>query len=294
MPIDYCEPVYRPPSEADSLLIQATIGCSFAHCTYCVSSVSGKFAVRPLAEIKQSLLEARRMYGSYVRKVFLLSQNALMMPATHLVELSRLAYELFPGLERVSLYGHPLDLIKKTPEELRAIFDSGITLLYVGLESGNDEVLRQVKKHTTAEKSILGCRKAIDAGLKLSCTVIVGLGGKKLSREHAQDTGRLISAISPHYLGCLTLMVNPGSEMERSIREGTFEPLTAGEILDEFQVLLENIGPLKRTCIFRANHASNYLSLAGDLPQDRERLIREVMAAKHRPERLRSEMWRRL
>jgi radical SAM superfamily enzyme YgiQ (UPF0313 family) len=294
MPIDYHEPVYRPPSEAYSLLIQATIGCAFAHCTYCVSSVSGNFAIRPLAEIKQDLVAARQIYGSQVGKVFLLSQNALVMPAGDLVEISRLAYELFPGLKQVSLYAHPLDILKKTPVELQAIFASGIKLLYVGLESGNDEVLRRVRKHTTAEKSVRACRKAIDAGFRLSCTVIMGLGGRELTREHAADTGRLISAISPHYLGCLTLMVNPGSELHHSILQGTFAPLSADEILDEFQILLENIGPLERTCVFRANHASNYLSLAGDLPEDQERLIQEVKAAKCRPESLRSDMVRRL
>jgi len=294
VPLDYHEPVYRPPSEAYSLLIQATIGCAFAQCTYCVSSISGNFAIRPLAEIRKDLIAARQIYGSQVRKVFLLSQNALVMPAADLVEIGTLAHELFPGLRQVSLYAHPLDILKKTPAELQAIFASGMTLLYVGLESGNDEVLRRVRKHTTPEKSIRACRKAIDAGFRLSCTVIVGLGGRELTPEHAAHTGRLISAISPHYLGCLTLMVNPGSEMHRSIRQGTFAPLTADEVLDEFQILLENIGPLERTCVFRANHASNYLSLAGDLPEDRERLIQEVKAAKCRPESLRSEMVRRL
>lgn len=294
MPLYYEEPLYRPPSEAGSLLIQATIGCGFAHCTYCISSVTGRFAIRPLQDIKQDLVEARRIYGTRVPKIFLLAQNALAMPAAELLKISELSHELFPGLQQISLYAHPLDLLNKTPAELQALCDSGLTLLYVGLESGNDEVLRRIKKHSTAEKSIRGCRKAIEAGLRLSCTVIIGLGGKELTREHARDTGRMITAISPHYLGCLTLMPYPGSELDRATAQGTFEPLSTTEVLEEFRLMLENIGALERPCVFRANHASNYLSLAGDLPADRDRLIREVMAAQSRPGSLKPEAYRAL
>ncbi len=294
MPLYYEEPLYRPPSEAGSLLIQATIGCSMAHCTYCISSVTGRFAIRPLEDIKQDLVEARRIYGPQVPKLFLLAQNALAMPAADLRNISELSHELFPGLQQISLYAHPLDLQNKTTAELKALCDSGITLLYVGLESGHDEVLRRIKKHSTAEKSIRACRKAIEAGFRLSCTVIIGLGGKELTREHARDTGKMITAISPHYLGCLTLMPYPGSELHRATAQGTFEPLATAEVMEEFRILLENIGPLERTCVFRANHASNYLSLAGDLPDDRDRLIREVMAAQSRPGSLRPEAYRAL
>jgi len=294
MPLYYEEPLYRPPSEAGSLLIQATVGCSMAHCTYCISSVEGRFAIRPLADIKQDLIEARRLYGPQAPKIFLLAQNALAMPAADLLQISEAAHGLFPNLKQISLYAHPLDLLNKTPAELKSICDSGVTLLYVGLESGNDEVLRRVKKHSTAEKSIRACRKAIEAGFRLSCTVIIGLGGKELTREHARDTGRMISAISPHYLGVLTLLPYPGGELHRSIAQGTFETLSTAEVLEEFRVMLENIGPLTRTCVFRANHASNYLSLAGDLPADRERLIQEVRAAQSHPEALRPETWRAL
>ncbi len=294
MPLYYEEPLYRPPSEAGSLLIQATVGCAFAHCTYCISSVTGRFAIRPLQDIKRDLAEARRLYGPRVPRIFLLAQDAMVMPAADLIAISESAHELFPELKRISLYAHPLDLLKKTPEELKAICDSGITLLYVGLESGHDEVLRRVKKQSTAEQNIRACRRAMEAGLQLSCTVIIGLGGKELTREHARDTGRMITAISPHYLGCLTLMPYPGSELQRAVAQGTFEPLSTAEVMEEFRVLLENIGPLERTCVFRANHASNYLSLAGDLPADRERLLAEVRAAQNRPGVLRPEAFRAL
>ncbi len=294
MSLYYDEPVYRPPSEAGSLLIQATTGCAHATCSYCVSSVSGKFSIRPLAEIEADLKAARQTLGSGVRKVFLLAQNAFIMPAGALVELSDLAYELFPGLQQVSLYAHPHDILSKTPAELESIYRSGVKLLYIGLESGDDEVLRRVGKRLSAAKSILACRQALAAGFRLSCTVIIGLGGKELTRQHATATGRMISAISPHYLGCLTLLLPPGTLMQRRVSQGTFELLTTAEVLDEFRILLENIGPLERRCVFRANHASNYLSLAGNLPEDRERLVREVMAAKGRPGALRSESFRAL
>ena len=294
MSLYYDEPVYRPPSEAGSLLIQATTGCAHATCSFCVSSVSRNFSIRPLAEIKQDLTAARRRMGAGVRKIFLLAQNAFIMPAGALVELSELAHELFPGLQQVSLYAHPRDILGKTPAELEAIYRSGVTLLYVGLESGDDEVLRRVGKRLSAEKSILACRKAMAAGFRLSCTVIIGLGGKELTRRHATETGRMILAISPHYLGCLTLMLPPGTAMQRSVSQGTFELLTSAEVLEEFRILLENIGPLERKCVFRANHASNYLSLAGELPEDRDRLVREVIAAQGRPGALRSEIFRAL
>jgi radical SAM superfamily enzyme YgiQ (UPF0313 family) len=290
----YEEPLYRPPSEAGSLLVQATVGCSFAHCTYCISSVTGRFAIRPLADILKDLAEARQLYGPRVRKLFLLAQNALVMPTADLLQICAAAQEFFPGLQQISLYTHPLDLLHKTPAELKSICDAGVTLLYVGLESGHDEVLRRVKKHSTAEKNIQACRRALEAGFRLSCTVIIGLGGRELTREHARDTGKMISAISPHYLGCLTLMPYPGSELARQTAQGTFATLSTDEVLEEFRMLLENIGSLTRPCVFRANHASNYLSLAGDLPADRDRLIREIMAAPSHPDSLRPETWRAL
>ena len=222
----YDEPVYRPPSEAGSLLIQATTGCAHATCSYCVSSVSGKFSIRPLAEIEADLKAARQTLGPGVGKIFLLAQNAFIMPAGSLVELSHLAYELFPGLQQVSLYAHPHDILSKTPAELESIYRSGVKLLYIGLESGDDEVLRRVGKRLSAEKSILACRQALAAGFRLSCTVIIGLGGKELTRQHATATGRMISAISPHYLGCLTLLLPPGTLMQRRVSQGTFELLT--------------------------------------------------------------------
>jgi radical SAM superfamily enzyme YgiQ (UPF0313 family) len=290
----YEEPLYRPPSEAGSLLVQATVGCSFAHCTYCISSVTGRFAIRPLADIKADLAEARQFYGARVRKLFLLAQNALVMPTAALLQICAAARGFFPGLQQISLYAHPLDLLHKTPAELKSICDAGVTLLYVGLESGNDEVLRRVKKHSTAQKDVQACHRALEAGFRLSCTVIIGLGGQELTQEHARDTGRMISAISPHYLGCLTLMPYPDSELDRQTAQGTFAPLSTAEVLEEFRMLLENIGSLKRLCIFRANHASNYLALAGDLPADRDRLIEEITAAQSQPESLRPETFRGL
>ena len=242
MSLDYDEPVYRPPSEAGSLLIQATTGCAHATCSYCVSSVSGNFSIRPLAEIKEDLTAARRL-GAGVRKIFLLAQNAFVMPAGALVELSELSYKLFPGLQRVSLYAHPRDILGKTPAELEAIYRSGVTLLYVGLESGDDEVLRRVGKRLSVEQSILACRKAMAAGFRLSCTVIIGLGGKELTRRHATATARMISAISPHYLGCLTLMLPPGTAMQRRVAQGTFELLTSAEVLEEFRDLAGKYRP---------------------------------------------------
>jgi len=298
----YAEPVYRPPSEAYSLLIQASVGCLSAaqgHCYYCGSWLldreipEKKFRIRPVRDILRDMDEARAQMGRAVRRVFLLDSNALVIPARALERISRHAYELFPNLERVSVYACAQDILRKSDEDLRRVREAGITLLYLGLESGCEQVLELINKGVTAEETVGACRRAHEAGFDLSLTVILGLGGKRLSREHAVDTGEILSRIEPRYVGALTLMVVPGTPMEAWIREGSFQELNQEEILLELRWMLEHIR-VSREVVLRTNHASNYLPLSGTLPADKGRLLRVLNRALDRKIPLRPEHLRGL
>jgi radical SAM superfamily enzyme YgiQ (UPF0313 family) len=298
----YAEPVYRPPSEAYSLLIQASVGCLSAaqgHCYYCGSWLldreipEKKFRIRPVRDILRDMDEARARMGLAVRRIFLLDSNALVIPAPALERISRHAYELFPNLERVSVYACAQDILRKSDEDLRRVREAGITLLYLGMESGCEQVLELVNKGVTAEETVRACRRAHEAGFDLSLTVILGLGGKHLSREHAVDTGQILSRIEPRYVGALTLMVVPGTPMEAWIRDGSFQELTQEEILVELRWMLEHIR-VHREMILRTNHASNYLPLSGTLPGDKGRLLRLLNRALDRKIPLRPEHLRGL
>ena len=298
----YVEPIYRPPSEAGSLLIQATIGCSSAaqgHCYFCGSWLidrqipQKKFRVRPARDVMKDLDEAREQMGPDVRRIFLLDSNAMIMRAPELEKISRHAYEEFPALERVSVYACANDILRKSDEDLRRIRRAGITLLYIGLESGNEEVLKLHNKGVTAEEAVLACSRAISAGFEISITVILGLGGRKRSLPHARDTGKILSRIQPHYVGALTLMVVPGLPVEEWIARGEFELLSQEEILAELEEMLGCI-ETDREIVFRTNHASNYLPLRGALPGDKERLLEIIRDAREQRVPLRPEHMRGL
>ncbi|MEW6441643.1 MAG: radical SAM protein [bacterium] len=298
----YAEPIYRPPSEAGSLLVQATVGCASAargQCYFCGSWVldrvvpEKKFRVRPIRDIVDDLEEARASAGSGVRRIFFLDSNAMVMRTRGLVEITERAYALFPHLERVSVYACASDILRKPPQDLARIREAGLKLLYVGLESGNEQVLGLHNKGSTVEETAQACLKAREAGLEVSVTVILGLGGRGLSRPHAVDTGRAISRMQPDYVGALTLMAVPGTPVEDWIREGTFEVLSQEEILEELRLMLENV-EVRRKVVFRTNHASNYLPLRGDLPSDRERMLETIRKAQARKIPLRPESVRGL
>ncbi len=296
----YVEPVYRPPSEAGSLLVQASVGCSSGaqgHCHYCGSWLlertlaQKKFRIRPIREIIEDLEEAHRTVGRGVRRIFFLDSNAMIMGAASLEQITGKAYALFPHLERVSVYACASDILKKSDEDLKRIRRSGLSLLYIGMESGSEEVLKLQNKGVTLEETALACSRAMEAGFELSLTVIIGLGGKKLSRVHAIDTGKALSRIQPHYVGALTLMVVPGTPIEEWISQGSFELLSQEEIINELKLILENL-EVEKEVVFRTNHASNYLPLRGTLPRDKDRmldLIREAQGHRVplRPEHLR-------
>lgn len=284
--------IYRPPSEANSLIVQVTIGCSHNKCTFCGMYKDKQFRIRPVAEVLEDLEWAAQHYGR-TEKIFLADGDALVLPNKILtVILDRISI-LFPLCKRIGIYGSPQDVLRKSPGELRELSQKGIGIIYIGAESGSDRVLEQIKKNATADQITEAVRKVEDSGIKASVTFISGLAGRDGWQEHATESGKMISKMEPSYVGLLTLMIEPGTEMYDNIRSGRFQLLTAQEVLAETELLIQNIN-VKKTCVFRSNHASNYLSLRGDLPKDKDVLLRQINKAKENPEMLKEEMFRLL
>jgi radical SAM superfamily enzyme YgiQ (UPF0313 family) len=299
----YAEPVYRPPSEAYSLLIQATVGCSSAaagRCYFCNSTVFNrtipekKFRIRPTDEILEDIEIAGRQYGRGVDKIFLLDSNAMIIKATELLKIVKKCYETFPSLKQVASYACCDDVLRKTDEELVALREAGLNLVFVGLESGDQEVLDLINKGATVENQIAAVVKANNAGIQTSVTVILGLGGKRLSEQHAINTGRAITQMNPSFFAALTLMVVPGTVLDDMIKRGEFTLVTDPlDVLKEVELMVKNIdapGPV----VFRTNHASNYLPLRGVFSKDKERLLKTIRDAVKDPRVLRTESMRGL
>ncbi len=262
--------VYRPPSEAYSLIIQVTIGCSQNDCIFCNMYKEKRFRMRKLEEVLSDFAEARAKYRT-VKKIFLADGDALICRMDYLEAILQFIQEHFPECTQVTAYGSPRSVLLKKQEELNKLRELGLSMIYMGLESGNAEVLKFMKKGATPDEMIEAAGKIHEAGIRLSATAISGLGGRKLWREHAQDTGKVLSKMKPEYVGLLTLMVEEDLPLADEIRQGNFELLTPYDILIETKELLKNIDC--PGCIFRSNHASNYVNLRGTLNEDREFMI---------------------
>ena len=277
--------VYRPPSEAYSLIIQVTYGCSHNRCAFCDMYDDKRFALRPMEEIREDFRLARQVYRR-VERVFLADGDALMRKTDELLEILAMVYSLFPECQRVTCYASPRSLQVKTDDELRQLRENGLKMVYMGLESGCDAVLERMRKGHTAAAIVAAGQKARQAGLALSVTAISGLGSRELLRDHAVDTARALSAMKPEYIGLLTLMVEPGTPLEQWVREGSFQVLGSAEILQETALLLDHID--SEGSVFRMNHASNYLTLKGtlnrDLPALRQQVQEGLMGHGLRPE----------
>ena len=286
--------VYRPPSEAYSLILQVTIGCSHNKCRFCSMYKDKRFHIRQLEDILADLRECRAYYRR-VSRVFLADGDALCLSNAKLLAILNAIRELFPECERVGIYGRATDILRKSPEELAALREAGIGIVYVGAESGNPQVLELMQKNATREQLIEGVRRAEEAGIAASVTFISGLGGKALWREHAVDSATMINEMRPSYASWLTLMLDPAAPVTRDIAEGRFELLKPADVLEEMDLMLSHIEmPPETRCVFRSNHASNYLSLKGDLPADREKMLAVVRQAKENSDMLRPEFWRAL
>jgi len=265
--------VYRPPSEARSLIIQVTIGCSHNKCTFCSMYKDKKFRIRPIEDIIEDLNMARKHYP-VVRRIFLADGDALVLKTSDLIRILNYIDKTFPECERVSIYATPSDILNKTVEELKALKYNGINMMYMGIESGNDKILSYINKNVNSEEIKEAGRKVKAAGIKLSTTLISGLGGKDNLEGHAIDSAKLINAINPDYIGLLTLMLEENTPLYNDYKNNTFSLLTPREIMLETKMFIENLEV--KDSVFRSNHASNYISLSGTLSEDKERLIKEI------------------
>ena len=288
----YSGDVYRPPSEANSLILQVMYGCSYGDCAFCGMYKNKPFRVRPSAEVREDILNLSPGLKRAVTKVFLADGDALVLPVRSLAAtLDLLAAEL-PHVRRVSAYANAHSLLKKSPEALREIREHGLEMLYLGLESGDEETLASMGKGVTVAEQIEGCRKAKEAGFRLSIMAILGLGGVERSLEHARGTGRALSAIDPGFISMLSLMLTSGAPLAESVARGEFVIPDALGILRELREIIAETIVTK--AVFRTTHASNYLQLEGTLPDDKpetlaviDRVLAMGDAAPLRPDWLR-------
>ena len=287
----YFGSVYRPPSEARSLIVQVTYGCSHNTCAFCSMYKAKKFTLRPMEEILEDFRLARQAY-SKVGRIFLADGDALIRPAADLERILEVIAELFPECERVTCYASPSSIHKRTPEELKRLRERNLTMVYMGLESGCDEVLKRMRKGHTAADIVAAGQKINAAGIDLSVTAISGLGGVELWREHAMDTAAALSTMKPAYIGLLTLMVEPGTPLYDWVEKGQFQLLDSHQVLEETALLVAQLDC--EGAVFRMNHASNYLTLKGTLNEDKQALLKRIHSAMSGRTDLRPEYFRAL
>ena len=289
--LNYVEPVYRPPSEANSLIFQVTVGCSFNQCSFCDMYRNKEYAERSWDEIKAEIdLMAKQLPDT--TRIFLADGDALNLSTDYMIQILEYLYKNFLKLERVSCYAMPMNLLKKTPEELKKMYTAGLNMLYLGIESGSDVILKKITKGATSKTIIRSCRKAIETGFTLSCIIILGLGGKTYTKDHVNGTAHVINESSPHYLGALTLILETGVKEEFLTKFGeTFYPISDDEALIELHDLVQQIN-VKEKMVFRANHGSNAYNIAGIFPHEKDAMLEKISWLKEHPENVRPEGFR--
>ncbi len=273
----YEEPVFRPPSEADSYILQATIGCSWNACTYCDMYRGKRYRVRDLGETLADVETARALHGTAIDKVFVADGDALGMDLVRWEAVLAACNAAFPRLRRVSAYATAINLLEKTPGELRRLRELGLTLLYIGPESGDDTTLKRIAKGASFDDHVEASRRAREAGIKLSAIFLLGAGSVERSDEHAIGSAHLATAMNPRFVSLLTLTVIPGTPIAKLEASGRFTLPAIDGLLRELRIFIAEAQPTD--AIFRTNHASNYLPLSGRLPRDRERLLDLLDAA---------------
>ena len=283
--------VYRPPSEARSLIIQVTIGCSHNTCTFCTMYKDKKFRIRSKEEIFMDLDEMSSAYGELPLRIFLADGDALVLKTRDLLDILSFIRVKFPFCERVTAYATAGDILRKTDEELQALKKEGLSMVYVGAESGDPVILAHVKKDVTVEEMIQAADKLKKCGIQLSLTLISGLGGKERLREHALESDRLVSAMKPEYLGFLTLMLEKGAPILEEIQAGQLTLLSPDAVMEEMKLFLTHVD--SDGTVFRANHASNYLALKGTLNGDIPAMLAQVEEAEKK-QKYKSERYRML
>jgi len=282
--------VIRPPSEAGSLLLQVTVGCSHNKCTFCPTYKGEKFRIKAFDEIEEDILEASG-YG-YIDRIFLCDGDVLIMPMKKLAPVLESINRNIRGVKRIGLYANAKSILRKTPEELLELRNLGVKIVYMGLETGNDEILEKIQKGANARQMVEAGQKIKEAGIALSVTVLLGIGGRAKSMEHALDTARVLTEIDPDYVGALTVMVVPGTALYEEQMSGRFELPDKFGFLEELRIMVANSD--FTNCFFTSNHASNYLPIRARMPQEKDEtteLIQRVIESSNkkmlRPEYLR-------
>jgi len=289
----YYGTVIRPPSEARSYILQVTYGCSHNRCTFCGTYLDKPFRVRPVEEVLEDIALAGQVIPR-TRRVFLADGDALALSTRRLIPILDALTAAFPHLERIGVYANARDLLRKSAADLALLRRKKLGIVYLGLESGSDEVLRRVRKGSTAAEMVEAVRKARAAGMRASVIGILGLGGPALSSAHAEATGRVVGQMDPEYFSMLSLMLVPGTELHRQWQAGEFQLMGPEGMLAELRRVIAHLDGLSN-CLFRTNHASNYLPLAGTLPQDKARLLATLdEALAQGRSALRPEAWRAL
>jgi radical SAM superfamily enzyme YgiQ (UPF0313 family) len=273
----YQGPIYRPPSEADSLLIQATIGCPHNKCTFCMVYKNGpRYKVRDVKDIKADILKARETYGDHVRTLFLPAGNTIAMKTSDLCDILNFANETFSNLERITVYGSSQYIHKKGPEGLERLADAGLSRIHVGLESGDDIILKRIKKGTFSKEQIEAGRWVIEAGIELSLYVVLGIGGKDRTDAHARETAIVLNEIVPDFIRLRTFVPKINTPLLEEVQRGSFQMLSPHEVLREAALLIKE---LKATSYLTSDHYTNYVNLEGKLPEEKKRLLDKISIA---------------
>ncbi|WP_068547447.1 radical SAM protein [Thalassotalea crassostreae] len=282
-PLEYIEPVFRPPSEWKSLILQVTNGCSWNRCTFCdmYTNDNKKFRPKKLEQIEQELIQIKQS-SLPVHRVFLADGDAMMLPFNRLKDILLLIRQYFPDVGRISSYCLPRNLNNKTVEQLSQLKGLGLSLMYVGCESGDDEVLELIEKGETFDSSLQALNKIKQAGMKSSVMILNGLGGPEYSKQHAINSAKLMNAAQPDYLSTLVVSFPLGEQRFAENFNGKFRQLSQNELFAEMALLLKAL-ELNKT-IFRSDHASNYLVLKGVLGKDKERLVNQIDMALNHPD----------
>jgi len=281
--LNYDYPLYRPPSEASSLIFQVTLGCSFNKCSFCNMYRTKDYQERAWDEIKMEI-DLASMHLPESKRIFLADGDALNLPTGKMIQILDYIQQKFPKVERISCYAMPKNILEKSPEDLKKLHEAGLKMFYIGIESGSDIILKKVTKGATGQTIIRACQKAKDAGYIISCMIILGLGGKTYSKQHVEDTARILNATSPHYVGTLTLHLEEGirDEFLAKFKE-PFVPIDDSDALDELEMLIKNMSP-KEPVIFRANHGSNAYPIGGMFPEDKDAMLQKISHLRKHPE----------
>jgi len=285
--------IFRPPSEAESLILQVTVGCSYNRCAFCGAYREKTFRIKRFEEIKEDI-DGVSSYSPRVERVFLADGDGLIIPQKELIRILSYLKAKLRGLERVGIYANAKDVLRKGVEELKALKELGLGIIYLGLESGDPEVLKRIKKNAAVDQMIQAARRVKESEILLSVTVILGLGGVEGSQIHAKETAKVLSEMDPDYVGALSLMIVPGTPIEREIEAGELILPTPFGLIQELETMIENSHMTH--CFFASNHASNYLPLRIQLPEEKEEALRRIRTVLQRkdPTLLRPEYLRGL